>query len=295
MPDIVAAGDPLALQELPSWAATWQPAVLWLARAANRNTRRSYTAPVRGLMISARVPLPEVVEPHVLAYNVALGDRGLAPRTIRHHIIVLGAFFAWAMARGHHPGPNPAAGVPLPGQPRGVAGIALDAAEVERLVAAATSPRDRALLRLLADGGLRAAEAVALQERDVHLVGDVARIHVRRGKGGRPRDVEAGAGAAEDLGAYLEGGERRLTGPTSPFLQRAADWRGAAGGIGYTTVYGVVRDCAARAGLGHVAPHDLRRTYATLELDLGQPLPAVQGRMGHQHMEQTARYYRPRR
>ena len=82
-----------------------------------------------------------------------------------------------------------------------------------------------------------------------------------------------------------------MQGPSRPLFQRLGPG-GTGAGITYATVYRVVTAAAEGAGLGHVAPHDLRRTYATLALDLGAPAPAVSRQMGHRSMEQTVRYYR---
>jgi integrase/recombinase XerC len=230
------------------------------------------------------VELAAVDGRHVLAFKAAMVSRHLAPATVRQRLVVIASFFAWCIGQGHHPGPNPARDVPLPRPGRDPVGLALDGDQVRELVAAGANARDRAMLRLLADCGLRAGELCDLQERDA-AVGTLA---VRRGKGGRARVVELTATAAVALDAYLSEGPR-LEGPTRPLFQ----WLDGSGrGIGYWTVYRVVCAASAAAGLGHVAPHDLRRTCVTLALDAGEPAPAVSRRAGHASMEQTVRYYR---
>jgi integrase len=274
------------------WLQTWQPAVLWLAGANTVNTRRSYAGPIRALMGGAGLPLEQITAAHVLAYKAAMVARGFSPRTIRHHLIVLSAFFCWAIDGGYYPGPNPVAGVPLPRVGGSLAGVAISQGQVRRLLDAGRNIRDRAVLHLLAATGLRAAELCALQQRDLHFpeIEKVA-VHVRAGKGGKSRDVTvAGWDLSHDLTAYLI--ERRYTGPTT-YLFQPLDGRAALGKpLSRDTVYRIVTSCAARAGLGHLSPHDLRRTYATIALDTGEKLPVVQQRMGHAMMEQTARYYR---
>jgi len=285
-----------------AWLASWQPAVLWLAGVNSLHTRRAYTTAVRQFARGAEVELGEVVEGHVLAYKALLVSRRLAPRTVRQRLVVLASFFAWAMVRGHHPGPNPAARIPLPRVGKEPVGLALDGAGVEALAGAAGNARDRALVRLLADGGLRASELVALEERDVIIHrspdGGVLELEVlvRAGKGGRGRTVSLGVDAAAALVQYLGAGPRQ-PGATRPLFQPLTAGRrqrldGSGAGISYDTVYRVVRAAAHRAGLGHLAPHDLRRTYATLALDLGVPAPRVSRQMGHRGLEQTVRYYR---
>jgi integrase/recombinase XerC/integrase/recombinase XerD len=113
-----------------------------------------------------------------------------------------------------------------------------------------------------------------------------ARILVRAGKGGRPRSVDLPAAGVGALVRYLP---LRVEGPSRPLFQ----WLDGSGrGIGYWTVYRVVVEAARAAGLGHVAPHDLRRTWITRALDGGVPAPEVRRQAGHGDLGQTVRYYR---
>ena len=50
------------------------------------------------------------------------------------------------------------------------------------------------------------------------------------------------------------------------------------------------RGVRARAGLGGVRIHDLRHSYASRALALGEGLPVIAKLLGHAHLETTARY-----
>jgi integrase len=63
------------------------------------------------------------------------------------------------------------------------------------------SARDRALLGLLGDSGLRRAEAQALNLADIDL--ESGTVHVRNGKGGKSRTSEFGTETAKLLNDYL--------------------------------------------------------------------------------------------
>lgn len=288
------SGELRAGRESEAWLMTWQPAVLWLAQVNTLATRKSYASAVRNFALMTQAPLAEVTVVHTLAFKAAMVSRRLAPRTIRQRLIIITSFFAWCIEAGHYAGPNPARDVPLPRVSTAPVGIALTAMEVEALVDAARTPRDRAVVRLLAGGGLRASELCGLQERDLHVryadPGHVngARLLVRHGKGGKSRMVDLDAGVATALAEYLQTGPR-VMGATQALFQYLD---GSGQGIGYHTVYHVVREAATGAGLGHVAPHDLRRTQITLALDAGEPAPRVQRNAGHSSMAQTVRYYR---
>ena len=47
---------------------------------------------------------------------------------------------------------------------------------------------------------------------------------------------------------------------------------------------------SAKSGLGRLAPHDLRRTYAKLAYEGGARLEQVQMSLGHASMQTTERY-----
>ncbi|MBN1954857.1 MAG: tyrosine-type recombinase/integrase [Anaerolineae bacterium] len=280
---LAAAGGEIAL------AGAWLPAVVWLGGANTLATRQTYLKALREFARKAGSGPAEVTVAHVAAWKAELVSAGLSPRTVRLRLSVVRSFFEWCIGQGLHPGPNPAGGVPLPRVGRELTGRALTRRQVAVLAGAALNRRDSVLVWLLATG-LRAAEAIFLEQRDVHFEGDGLRLVVRGGKGGHSRQVLAGPEAAEALLRYIQAG-RRLVAVRAPLLQ-ALDGSGRR--LSYGNVYRIVRSCAVRAGLGHLAPHDLRRTYITEQLDLGVALPVVQRAAGHALMEQTARYYRPR-
>ena len=61
-------------------------------------------------------------------------------------------------------------------------------------------------------------------------------------------------------------------------------------GISQNVVWYVVRTCCERAGLEHIAPHDLRRTCAKLCHDSGGELEQIQCLLGHASAQTTERY-----
>ena len=52
----------------------------------------------------------------------------------------------------------------------------------------------------------------------------------------------------------------------------------------------VVKTCCEKAGLEHIAPHDLRRTCAKLCHDRGGELEQIQFLLGHASVQRTERY-----
>ena len=270
------------------WLETWRPAALWVAMANTAETRRSYAVVVRQLAAIAPVPFGELGREHLIAYKFALVDSGRAPATIRQRLFALRALFGWAEAEGLYPGPNPATGIPMPKARRAPKARALSGAEVSRLLEAAGSLRDRALLALLADGGLRAAEVVALAEADIRTEGGRWIAFVQSGKGGRDRRVPITARARDLVAEYIGEGESRIAGPGRLLFQGS----GPAGeGLSTRQVSRIVASSAEAAGLGTLRPHDLRRTFTTRALEAGAPIGKVSAALGHSSIRTTARYY----
>lgn len=148
--------------------------------------------------------------------------------------------------------------------------------EVERLIASAESPRNRAILELLYASGLRRSECANLCLEEVKLGSGT--LMVRRGKGGKDRLVPFGSKAALALRRYLRG---RRAGPA--FL-------GIRGCLNANTIARVVTDAARRAGLAGVSTHTLRHSFATHLLNRGADIRYVQELLGHSSVGTTQIY-----
>lgn len=151
--------------------------------------------------------------------------------------------------------------------------------------------RDHALVELLYGCGLRVSEAVALDLPDL-MWGHSADpkglvVRVRKGKGGKSRDVPGGECLAVALRAYL-GVRDRLLSQGSPI---DALFLGVKGGRLHTRVArrSVVRACE-RAGVARVGPHTLRHSFATHLLDDGCDLRSIQEMLGHARLATTQNY-----
>lgn len=113
--------------------------------------------------------------------------------------------------------------------------------------------RDAALLRLLADTGLRRAEAASITLADVDW--DRHLIHVT-GKGAKPRTVRFGIRTRAALDAYLRVRRREYGGacPSLFLTERGRPLTGHA-------VYEIVRERGAAVGVT-LHPHQLRHFFA---------------------------------
>jgi len=77
--------------------------------------------------------------------------------------------------------------------------------EIVRILNAAETPRDRAILEMLYATGLRVSELAHLRAEDIHFQdGTVGTVTVRMGKGGKDRPAYFGKSASKALREYLQ-------------------------------------------------------------------------------------------
>jgi integrase len=168
----------------------------------------------------------------------------------------------------------------------------LTAEEGQRLVDAVRTDtlrgkRDAAMLGLLLGCGLRRSEVADLQiqriqQRDGHwAIVDLV------GKAGHVRTVP--------VPPWVKGAIDGWTGAADIHegrLFRAIRKNGKLWGSGVTqnVVWYVVKNCAKRAGIEKLAPHDLRRSCARLCHAAGGEIEQIQFLLGHASVQTTERY-----
>jgi site-specific recombinase XerD len=167
-----------------------------------------------------------------------------------------------------------------------------DPPKVEEIVAVMRAAGDRphgqrmrALIVILWRAGLRIHEALELTEGDL----DESRgaLLVRRGKGGRRRELGMDAWAWEQLQPWLEL-RRQL--PVGPLLCVIA---GSTGGRHWSSAAAraQLRRIAAAAGVRRrFAPHQLRHAHAVEMAREGVPLVVIQRQLGHSDLGITSVY-----
>lgn len=154
--------------------------------------------------------------------------------------------------------------------------------QVQQIILHAGSTRNRAIVLVLLDTGLRAIELCNLDGRDVDLQGGAVRV--RQGKGRKDRTVYAGAHARRALARYFA--ERGAPGPGDPvFLTRYGDR------LTYGALLQTMRLIADNTGF-RVTAHTFRRTFATEALRNGWDVYTLRDAMGHEDMATLQHYVR---
>lgn len=234
----------------------------WLRRLRGEqkspHTLASYGTAVRSFIAYCRdAGLPaELSRDNVVAY---MGSRSGQVSTARLNLSVLKIFARWIAAEEDYD-PAPVLSVRAP-KPDGRSVPDLTDNEVARLLKVCQGTelrdkRDRALVALFAETGLRAAEMLALDVGDVDL--DKCVLHVRRGKGGKGRWVHFSVGTASALDRYVRARDRAVLRPAGGPL-----WVSAKGDrLTYNGMHTALKARAEDAGIAGFHLHRLRHTMA---------------------------------
>ncbi|MGH2455559.1 MAG: tyrosine-type recombinase/integrase [Candidatus Limnocylindria bacterium] len=215
------------------------------------------------------------------AFVAALQDGGLSPSSVAGFVRGLKVIFAWCAAEGLVEA-DPLRRLRRPREPRRLIAT-LGPVELERLLTTA-GPRERLMIALLLDTGLRLGELADLRVDDV-LADGYLRV---RGKGAKERLVPLGSVSQARLAAYLRHGRPRPVGRRVDHVFLARDGRP----LTAAAIQHVLRRLGRRAGLDGVRtnPHTFRHTFAKLYLLNGGDLFSLQRILGHATLDMVRRY-----
>ena len=145
------------------------------------------------------------------------------------------------------------------------------------------SIRDRAMMELMYGAGLRLAELVGIDVRDIQLRQGELRVI---GKGDKERKVPFSGQAKEWLGHWLQV-RNQLAKPEEPglFVSKLGVR------ISHRNVQKRMAEWGMKQGVNsHISPHKLRHSFATHMLESSGNLRAVQELLGHENISTTQIY-----
>lgn len=268
------------------WAARWLEAQVQLKPL----TRERYRNILRMQVLPAwdRVRLAEVTHADVVAWIAALQADGYAAATIRQAHRVFSLMMSLAV-RDRRLSYNPAEGVRLPRVARKEP-VFLSHEQVDRLAAACAEYE--LFVRLLAYTGLRWGEATALQvkrvdplRRRLHVVRtaiDLGEVSYGTPKSHQQRWVPVPRSLMNALVEHLTDMQPEDLVFASP---RGAPLRN------HNFRARVFTPAAEAIGVPHLTPHDLRHTAASLAVQAGANVKAVQRMLGHASAAMTLDVY----
>jgi site-specific recombinase XerD len=272
----------------------------WVLSFSSPNTARAYGRDLREFF--AFLDFGDLDALSAERKHVDLWRQNLtgAPSTVARKLAAVSSFYGYAVDEGVAT-TNPVARVARPkidanhsstqGLTKKQAVALLDAARSD-------SARAYALTALLVYSGARLAEALNARLGDLQHDGGHRVLLITR-KGGKRAKLVLPAQVVDALGTYLgesaAAGTEVASGDTNrtfdPFIFTTATGKQWAASEAFRTI----QRLAVRAGVdGHVSPHSLRHTHATLALDAGVALHDLQDSMGHADPRTTRRYDRAR-
>jgi integrase/recombinase XerD len=261
-------------------------------RGARANTLDAYARDLEDARAEVRGGLKSASAEAIEGYVAGMGRRGLSPATARRRISALRQFYRFLLGENVR-ADDPTSRLDAPKRARSLPKtLALE--EIERLIAAAESARDRALIELLYGAGLRVSELVSLPLRSAPKAGQ--EHMVIEGKGGKERLVALGRPALAALDAHMEARVGALP-KNDAQRERAARWlfpsaSAADGKLTRRRVAQILEATAVKAGISpaRVSPHVLRHAFATHLVEGGADLRTVQTLLGHADIATTQIY-----
>ncbi|MEM1629895.1 MAG: tyrosine-type recombinase/integrase [Saccharolobus sp.] len=181
--------------------------------------------------------------------------------TVRYYVIAVRRFLKWL-------------GIPIkPPIPkiRKKEVKALTEEEINRVLEACKRARDKLIIRLLLDTGLRANELLSIKIKDIDI--DNNMIRVRNTKNGEERVVFFTDNTKQILKKYIRGKN-----PDDKLFY-----------ITYDALYRKLKRLGEKVGID-LRPHVLRHTFATLSLKRGMNLITLQKLLGHKDIKTTQIY-----
>ena len=208
----------------------------------------------------------ELTKANGRAFVADLLDNGAAPKTAGARLLGLRRFSAWLAAEGELDA-DPLLGIKQLKIDKKVIDALTDEELVDLFKACRgkrfTDRRDEAIVRLMAETGLRSGELVGMGLDDVNLGRGLA--VVRRGKGGTGRVVPFGPQTGAAIDRYLRVRHTHRLADGEQLWLGADNWRP----FSYFGLRHALQRRAELAGIKGFHPHKLRHTAATRWLRAG--------------------------
>jgi integrase/recombinase XerD len=227
----------------------------------------------------------ELTKPNVTAWLDSQHDCGTA--TVRLRLTALKLFARWLAAEEGFDADAILLVAPPKLEQAAVADLSEN--EVRRMLKACEGTalrdkHDKAIVAVLTESGLRAAELLALDITDIDL--DACLLAVRRGKGGKSRRVRFSTTAAAAVDRYVRARRHAILRPADGPL-----WLSDRGKrLSYTGLVTTLKGRAADAGVIGFHVHRLRHTMAVHWLRSGGSETGLRAHAGWTDNTMVARY-----
>ena len=222
------------------------------------------------------VAIRDVTVFHLRSWLTKMRQAGVSDTTIEGFRCVMSSYFGWLYKEGFLPS-NPCGNLgPVKCQKK--ERFPYSGADIARLKAACSTPRDKAIIAILLSTGCRISEICDLNREDINL--DKLECTVL-GKGNKERVVYFDDETAMFLQQYLDS---RSDDYEALFVGRGSS-RMTPGGVRKR-----LNIISEQARVENVHPHRFRRTLATNLISRGMPIQMVASIMGHEKLDTTMVY-----
>jgi integrase/recombinase XerD len=232
--------------------------------------------------------------------RIADGSSGLSAATIKRRLAAVSSFYGYLITRDDvavtmNPVPRGIAtrqsrsrggrGLPLVRGVRRLPRI-LDPDEIDALMGALRTERDRAMTQAMVLGGLRRCEVLGLRLGDLRF--GEWRVLITEGKGGHERLVPLSPTFFATVARYMDQERPVETTSDSLFVALKGTRRGQP--LSVPGLDQIIRAARERAGLSHGTCHELRHTCFTRLREAGMAIEAIQAQAGHRSITSTRVY-----
>ena len=258
------------------------------ARNLAERSRVEYSFGIRQfLQFLESIPVNQIgtVEPkHINAYLAELDRQGTSGVTRRKKLTIVRTLFSWLYANGDIQ-TNVGKHI-IPPQREQKEPRVLNETEYQRLLAVVQKPRDRALIQLFLQTGIRLSEAQHLTLMDTSVPTRITKDSLGTirilGKGRKTRTILLNRKVCEALHQWLK--ERPKADTSALFISTHHQ------PLSGRQIQRVVKKYLKLADITGASTHTLRHTFGTHHIEMGTDLITVQEFLGHASLDTTKLY-----
>jgi integrase/recombinase XerD len=263
----------------------------WLAidRSLSANTVDAYLGDLQKLLnFVQEKSLLLVTNQDITSFIHTISDIGLNPRSQARIISGLKTFYKYQVVTESLK-TSPLQTVLTPKLPKKLPEV-LSHVEIEKMLtqidfSKISGERDKTIIMLMYGSGLRVSELISLTISDLFLEDGFIKV---LGKGDKERLVPIGAKTIRQLAYYFTAYRNHVANDKSKNLI-ILNQKGAP--LSRITVFTMLKDLAIRANISkNISPHTLRHSFATVLIEAGADLRAVQQMLGHESITTTEIY-----
>lgn len=263
--------------------------VLTFEKSLSKHTVDAYLADLQKLVSFVdNKSLVQITEKEISGFLVFLRDVGLSARTVARIISGLKTFYKQLLILGFTEN-NPMKLTKTPKLAKKLPEV-LSHYEIEAMMeqidlSMFSGERDKTILMLMYGSGLRVSELTELTVSDLFLEDGFIRV---LGKGDKQRLVPIGKKTIDQLQRYYERYRSHIAikgDKNYVILNQRGDK------LSRIYVFKIIKDLAMKANITkNISPHTLRHSFATVLIEAGADLRAVQQMLGHESITTTEIY-----